>query len=124
MLILFRTIVDYDTSDEFYSQISSSINYSYQKNHNLCNRIDSALCISYKVTQEIPPLSYYDCRRQILRQIIVQCNIMNQAKFQEFNTSLHTPDYFRRKTNRQVVAGFSTFQNCGKTICGKSEYYN
>ena len=101
---------------EFHFLISNLINYSYQKNRNLCNRIDPTMCISYKMTQEIPPLSYNDYRRQILRQIIVQCNIMNQAQFQEFHTSLHTPDYFRRKTNRQVVAGFSTFQNCCKEI--------
>ena len=97
-------------------KISNLINYSYQKNRSLCKRIDSAMCISYNVTQEIPSLSYNDYRRQILRQIIVQCNIMNQAQFQEFCASLHTPDCFRRKTNRQVVAGFSTFRNCCKVI--------
>ena len=121
MLISFRTIDDYDKTNlsnlyEFYFQNSNLINNSYQKNRNLCKRIDPAMCISYKVTQEIPPLSYNDYRRQILRQIIVQCNIMNQAQFQEFHTSLHTPDFFRRKVNRQVVAGFSTFQICYKVI--------
>ena len=39
---------------------------------------------------------------------------MNHAQFQEFSTSVNTPDYFGRKINRQLVAGFSTFQNCNR----------